>query len=179
MEDKKKSFEIVQDNGILQLHSYKVTLSTGERIIKLPYVKTSAITAILFGSATEFRDIFKEAITPDGISFDIGDVKKRAILKALDLLNRDFMMNLFVQLKDVADIVLDEYDAEGKLTKKGNCNMLMAEDIKIIADVVIYDIGDVIKNVFGVGVKKASPARKKEKADVNPETEEKSETELP
>jgi hypothetical protein len=176
MEDKNRSFEILEDKGILQLHAYKVTLSTGERIIKLPYVKTSAITAILFGSATEFRDIFKEAITPDGISFDIGDVKKRAILKALDLLNREFMMNILLQLKDVADIVLTEYDGEGKLIIKGNCNMLFPEDIKIIADVVIYDIGDVIKNVFGVGVKKTSPARKKEKVEVMPE--EKSETEL-
>ena len=106
--EKEKSFEI------LSLHKYKVVLSEGKIItISLPYIKTSAITAILFGSATEFKEIIKETISAEGIKLDMAKMKFNTIMKALELLNRDFMTNLNKQLTDVVNIALDEYDTSG------------------------------------------------------------------
>jgi hypothetical protein len=160
--EKEKSFDV------LELHKYKVVLSekdpkTGKQkeiIISLPYVKTSAITAILFGSATEFKEIIKETISPEGIKFDMAMVKFNTITKALDLLNRGFMENLNQQLTDVVNIALDEYDSDGNKVKDGKCSMMAPEDIKAIVDVLLYDIGEVIKNVFGVETKKKALPKK-------------------
>lgn len=140
--------EKIRSYEVIELHKYKVILSIGERIISLPYIKTSAIIAIFLGTSGEFKDILKGIIISGGIT-----VSEEIINKAFNLLNMDFAMNLREQLNEVINIVLDEYDKDGNLVKKGNCLMMQIEDIKKIIDIVIYDIGQVLKNVFGVEAK--------------------------
>jgi hypothetical protein len=147
--------EQIKSYEALELHKYKVK---GERIISLPFVKTSAIIAIFLGTSGEFKEIIKGVITSSGIILN-----EETILKALDLLNMDFAMTLREQLISIIDIALDEYDNDGKFIKKGDCSMMDIEDAKEILDVVIFDIGRVLKNVFGMETKrKASSQRKKE-----------------
>ncbi len=154
--DKEKSFETVIDNGILKLHTYVAHFSTGDKTIKLPYGKTSLISAILFGSVTEFRELIKEYIQPESITINVAELKRKIIMKALDILDRDFSVKILDQVNDVMNIVLTEYDADGKVIKEGNCFNLPPEDIKVLVDILIYDIPEVLKNVFGVGVTKQS-----------------------
>ena len=145
--------EQVTSYEILELHKYKVN---GERIISLPYIKTSAIIAIFLGTSGEFKEIIKGVITSDGIS-----INSETINKALDLLNVEFAMALREQLTNIINIALDEYDADGKLIKTGNCSMMGIEDVKEILDVIIFDIGKVLKNVFGMETKRKTPSPKK------------------
>ena len=152
--------EQVKSYEVLELHKYKVK---GDRIISLPYVKTSAVIAIFLGTSGEFKEIIRGILTSTGITLN-----EETILKALDLLNMDFAMTLREQLTAVINITLDEYDDDGKLIKNGDCSMMDIEDVKEILDVVIFDIGKVLKNVLGMEVKKKAPSPKKKEEIPNP-----------
>lgn len=138
---KEKSYEI------LGLHKYKVTLGGKEREIAFPWITSSAIEAIILGTAGEFKGLIMEAITADGFKFN-----ETMLEKALELLNPLFAVNLKNQVTEICSIALDEYDAEGHLKTKGNCSMLFDEDIAIIIKVVVDNFQEVLKNVFGMEV---------------------------
>ena len=160
--EKEQSFEV------LALHKYKVILSSGEKTIAFPYGKTSAIIKIFLGTSGEFRELVKSIFTKDTKGFLIDRIE--LIYKALDMFNEKFADSLVDAFTKVVNTALNEYDNDGRLTVAGNCLMLPPEDVHKIFSVVIADIGDVLKNVFGMEVTKPRKKRLSSRAQPQEKT---------
>lgn len=142
---KQKSYEV------LELHKYKVMLSAGETLLAFPYIKISSILKIFMGTSGEFRDLIKSMFSRESVGSGNLSIDKIAVLhNALDMLNTAFAASIVDAFTEVVDIALTEYDQDGNIAKQGNCRMMSAEDVNIIFRVVLTDLGEVLKNVFGM-----------------------------